>query len=52
MVNDACLVRRNTKHSNFFNENTNSHDSRVGVNTTLLFGKTLAFALCFIHAMS
>ena len=33
--------RRNTKHPNFFNENMNSHDFRIGVNTTLLFGQTL-----------
>ena len=45
-------TRHNTEHLNGLTENANSHDFRVGVNTTLLFGKTLAFALCFIHAMS
>ena len=30
--------RRSTKHPNFFNENTNSHDFGVGDNATQLFG--------------
>ena len=50
LVNNACLVHRNTKHPNSSNEKTNSHDFRVGVNNTLLFGQTLSFALRFIHA--
>ena len=32
-------TRHNTKHLNVSNENTNSHDFRVGVNTTLLFDR-------------
>ena len=42
-------TRHNTEHLNGLTENANSHDFRVGVNTTLLFGRTLAFFCSVFH---
>ena len=39
--------RRNTKHTKFLNENTNSHGFGVGDNATQLLGQTLAFFSVF-----